>query len=134
MNYYIGQKAEFSKTISESDVYTFAEVTGDFNPVHIDCVKASKTIFKKQIVHGLLSASLISTVIGTKMPGNGTIYLSQNLKFIKPVFIHDTLTAEVEIIDIQDNKRAKLKTQVFNQNSNLVIDGDAVVFLPDEFT
>ena len=131
MDYYIGQKDEFSKTITESDIYAFAGVSGDFNPVHVDCVKAAQTVFKKQIAHGLLSASLISTVIGTKMPGNGTIYLGQNLKFIKPVFIHDTLTAEVEITDIQDNKRATLKTQVFNQNFEMVIDGEATVILPN---
>jgi 3-hydroxybutyryl-CoA dehydratase len=129
MKYYIGQKASFSKTISESDVYLFAGISGDFNSLHINKVEAEKSQFGERIVPGILTVSLISTVLGTIFPGNGTIYLEQNAKFIKPVKIGDTLTAIVEMIDINGN-RAILKTDVVNQNKILVLEGSAKIKLP----
>lgn len=122
----VGDKASFSKTVGEGDVYGFAGITGDFNPVHVNEVFASGTRFKKRIAHGMLSASLISTVIGTKLPGANTIYLSQEVKFTGPVYIGDTLTAEVEVLEKKEEKRIlTLKTTVVNQEGKMVVDGQA---------
>jgi 3-hydroxybutyryl-CoA dehydratase len=129
MKFEVGQKASFTKTISESDVYLFAGITGDFNPVHINAVAAEKSLFKKRVVHGALTSSLISTVLGTILPGNGTIYLEQNSKYVAPAYINDTLTAQVEIIKIEENK-AMLGTYVFNQSGEKIMVGTAKVKLP----
>lgn len=129
MSYIVGQKDSFSKTISESDVYLFAGISGDFNSVHINECMAHNSKFGKRIVHGALLNSFISTVLGTKLPGEGTIYISQNSRFIKPVFIGDTITALVEIVQIDEGK-AVLKTQITNQDNVLVVDGTANVLLP----
>ena len=124
----IGDKSSFSKTISESDIYTFAGVTGDLNPVHINAEYAKNSMFKQRIAHGFLCGALISTVMGTQLPGNGTIYLSQNMNFKAPVNIGDTITATVEILEKRDDKKIlKCKTTVSNQDGTLVIDGDATV-------
>lgn len=130
MDYYVGQRAEVQKTIAEADIRNFAEVSGDFNPLHMDEKEAEKSIFGKRIAHGFLGGSLISTVIGTKMPGPGTVYISQTMEFKAPVYIGDTLRAEVAIVEIINRKRARLRTQVFNQNEVCVICGEAVVRLP----
>lgn len=132
MNFYIGQNDFFIKKVNEEDVIAFAQISGDFNPVHIDKKKAEESIFGKQVAHGMYTAALISKVIGMQMPGEGTIYLSQNCKFLKPVFIGDELKVYVEILSIGDKNRAKLKTSVFNQNEELVLDGVAEVLLPKE--
>lgn len=127
----INQTAQFSKTISESDIYMFAGITGDYNPAHINEFYAKNTIFKERIAHGILSAGLISSVIGTQLPGPGTIYASQTLKFIAPVKIGDTVTAKVKVIDISTEKnRIKLETCCYNQNEKLVLQGEAVVLPP----
>lgn len=130
MNYSIGQTAHFSKTISETDVYNFAGICGDFNPVHINKVEAEKSIFGKPVVHGALVASFISTAIGMYLPGPGTIYMKQESKFLRPVYFGDTITAMVEIVSIDERNRATLKTQVINQKNECVIDGTALVKLP----
>lgn len=130
MNYYVGQNAVFSKTISESDIYNFAGICGDFNPVHVNAVAAGKSIFEKRIAHGLLGASLTSTVLGMYLPGPGTIYLSQSLEFSSPVYIGDTLSAKVTITQITEKGRATLDTIVLNQNGKEVITGKATVKLP----
>ena len=122
----VGDTASFSKTISEADIYAFAGITGDFNPVHVNEEFAKKGRFKKRIAHGMLSASLISTVIGTDLPGANTIYLSQEVKFTAPVYIGDTLTAEAEVVEKREDKRIlTLKTTVVNQEGKLVVDGQA---------
>ena len=127
----IGDVAEFSKTVSESDIYLYAGLTGDFNPAHINEDYAKKTFFKTRIAHGMLSAGFISTVIGNKLPGTGTIYVAQNLSFLAPVRIGDTITANVEVIDIMHEKnRARLKTTCFNQEGTQVLNGEAVVSPP----
>lgn len=127
----IGEKEYFEKTISEADIYLFAGISGDMNPAHISEEYAKKTIFGERIVHGMLSSSLISTVIGMKLPGPGTIYVSQNLKFLTPVRINDTIKAEVEVIEkITEKNRIKLRTRVINQNNTVVIDGFAWVMPP----
>lgn len=124
----LGDQAAFSKTISETDVYQFAGVSGDFNPMHVDAVYASRSRFGQRIAHGLLSASLISTVIGMYLPGPGTVYLSQSLKFLAPVYLGDTLTARVEVIEkISEKKRLRLKTTCTNQEDRTVIEGEALV-------
>lgn len=124
----IGQTASFSKTISEADVYLFAGVTGDMNPVHIDEIYAKSTRFKNRIVHGMLSAGLISAVIGTRLPGPGSIYVSQTLNFLAPVNFYDTITATVEVSEIiHDRNRVRLKTICTNQNGVVVTGGEAVM-------
>lgn len=132
MKYEVGQKASFSKTISDYDVYAFAGISGDFNPVHVNDVEASKSMFKQRIAHGILSLSFISTVIGQRLPGEGTIYLSQNAKFLKPVLIGDTITATVEVAEIREKGRLLLKTYVTNQDGEKVVDGEALVIAPRE--
>ena len=102
---YSGQEAKLTKVISDEDIHVFAELSGDHNPVHLDDEYASKTVFKKRIAHGFLTASLISTVIATKLPGPGSIYLKQSLKFIAPVFVGETVEAKVKVIDINLEKK-----------------------------
>ena len=124
----VGEKASITKTFTEQDVFLFAELSGDFNPIHIDKDFAEKTFFKQRIAHGFLVGSLLSTIIGTKLPGHGTIYLSQALNFKAPVFLGDTIYAEVEIIEkITAKSRLKLKTVCCNQKGVVVIEGEALV-------
>ena len=122
----IGDTASFSKTITDSDIKIFAGITGDFNPVHINREFAKDTIFKDRIAHGMLVASLFSTVLGTQLPGEGAIYAGQEMKFIKPVYLDDTITATVTVteIDIEKN-RVTLETIASNQNKDIVIKGFA---------
>lgn len=127
-NYYIGQQGTFSKTLMQSDVYNFAGICGDFNPIHMDAQVAARSYFGKQVCHGMLTASLISTVIGNIMPGNGSVYLEQNTKFLKPVYFGDTITAVVEIFEIDEEKSIlTLKTEEYNQINELVVEGTAKV-------
>ena len=127
----VGDTAKFSKTISESDVYLFAGITGDLNPAHVNEDYAKDTYFKTRIAHGMLSASFISTVIGTMLPGPGTIYMRQEVSFLAPVKIGDTVTAIVEVADIMtDKKKVRLKTYCINQDNKTVVDGEALVSPP----
>jgi 3-hydroxybutyryl-CoA dehydratase len=125
----VGEAAEFAKTVSESDVYLYAGVSGDFNPAHINEAYAQKTFFKNRIAHGMIAAGFISTVLGTKLPGPGTIYLRQELNFLAPVRIGDTITARVEVSEIRE-KSVRLKTTCFNQDNTTVLDGEAIVSPP----
>ncbi len=127
----VGEKAEFSKTVSEADVYLFAGVTGDFNPAHVNEAYAKTTFFKTRIAHGLLAAGFISSVMAMKLPGPGTIYLRQELDFKAPVKFGDTITAQVEVLEImKEKKRVRLKTTCINQDGTVVLDGEAVVTPP----
>ncbi|MDY0038823.1 MAG: MaoC family dehydratase [Desulforhabdus sp.] len=127
----VGDSAEFAKTVSESDIYLFAGVTGDFNPAHINEVYASKSFFQTRIAHGLLAAGFISAVLGMQLPGPGTIYVSQKLSFLAPVRIGDTITARVEVTEVLfEKRRVKLKTTCFNQEGTIVLDGQATVCPP----
>jgi len=127
----IGDSAQISKTITESDIELFATATGDFNPVHLDQAYAEKTMFKGRIAHGLLSVGLLSAVLGTIFPGHGTIYLSQEIKFLAPVRIGDTITARVEVLElISEKNRARFRTSCTNQDGKLVADGIAWVMPP----
>lgn len=127
----IGQTASFSKTITEYDVYTFAGVTGDLNPAHINESFAQQTQFHGRIAHGMLSAGLISAVIGMQLPGPGTIYLGQELAFRAPVHIGDTVTATVTVRSLNPERgRAELDTICTNQDGIQVVTGTAKVMLP----
>ena len=127
----VGDSAEWSRTVTEHDIKLFAEATGDFNPVHLDQSYAEKTFFKGRIAHGLLSLGYISTVLGNILPGHGTIYLSQEVKFLAPVRIGDTITARVEIMElIPEKNRVKFKTICLNQEGKIVLDGTAWVMPP----
>ncbi|AYE33909.1 MaoC family dehydratase [Clostridium septicum] len=127
----IGDKDFFQKTISESDVYLYAGITGDLNSAHINEVEAEKSMFKGRIVHGMLTAGLISTALGMKLPGPGTIYLGQELKFTAPVRFGDTIKAEIEVIEKNEEKNIiKLKTTCTNQDNKIVLTGIATAMPP----
>ena len=127
----VGDTAKFSKTISESDIYLFAGITGDLNPAHVNEDYAKNTFFKTRIAHGMLSASFISAVIGTMLPGPGTVYMRQEVSFLAPVKIGDTVTAIVEVAEIMaDQKKVRLKTYCINQEDKTVVDGEAIVSPP----
>ena len=129
----LGDSASFTKTVSEHDVYTYAGVSGDFNPAHVNEVEAQKGMFGKRIAHGMLSAGFISTVLGTQLPGPGTIYMGQELRFTKPVFFGDTITATVTVAElIPEKNRAILDTVCTNQNGEVVIKGKATVMPPKD--
>ena len=129
----LGDSASFTKTVSEHDVYTYAGVSGDFNPAHVNEVEAQKGMFGKRIAHGMLSAGFISTVLGTQLPGPGTIYMGQELRFTKPVFFGDTITATVTVAElIPEKNRAILGTVCTNQNGEVVIKGKATVMPPKD--
>ncbi len=129
MLYQVGQKASISKTILAKDVEMFAQVSLDTNPIHLDEEYAKKTVFGRRIAHGIISAGLISATLANRLPGEGTVYLGQELKFNKPVFLGDTLTAEVEIVEVvrPDKGIYKLRTDVKNQNGDVVTSGFATV-------
>jgi len=119
---HVGQTAQFGKTISESDIYLYAGITGDQNPAHINESYARETFFKTRIAHGMLCAGLISTVLGNRLPGYGTIYIRQELNFLAPVRIGDTITARAEVVEIISAKnRVRLKTDCINQDGILVM-------------
>jgi len=128
MEYRIGQIATISKTVSDKDVKQFAKLVGDKNPIHIDDEFAKNTQFGKRIVHGMFGASLISAVLGMKLPGPGVIYLSQSLQFTAPVFIGDKITAQVIVVKIREDKPIiTMETNCINQNDEIVIKGEAIL-------
>lgn len=126
----IGDKASFTRTIRSEDIYTYAEVSGDDNPVHIDETYAKNSIFGERIAHGFHIGSFISATIGKYLPGNGTIYLSQSMQFRAPVKIGDVITANVEIIGFPKDNRVLLKTICTRQDGKEVITGEALVIPP----
>lgn len=127
----VGQSADFSKTILDNDIYTFAGITGDFNPAHVNEEYSKGSQFGGRICHGMLSAGLISTVIGMQLPGPGTVYLGQNLKFVAPVYPGDTITATVSVKSIDKTKnRIVLDTVCTNQKGETVLVGEAKVMPP----
>ena len=124
----VGDTASFTKTVTEADIMNFAEVSGDFNPVHVDAEFASQSMFKERIAHGMLSASYISALLGNQLPGPNTLYLGQTLNFKNPVKIGDTVTATVTVTEKRDDKRIlKLDTTVTNQRGDVVVDGGCVM-------
>ncbi len=129
-DFHVGQRASFAKTITEADLALFVAITGDTNPLHVDDTFARRTFFRGRIAHGLLSGSLVSTVIGTLLPAAGAIYRSQRFDFLRPVRIGDTLTAWVEVTAVDPTaERLALATWIDNQDGDAVIRGEAEVSL-----
>ncbi|MEI4769820.1 MaoC family dehydratase [Psychrobacillus sp. FJAT-51614] len=133
MNYFVGQTASFSRTVTETDIVMFAGLSGDYNPVHVDKEYADDTRFGKRIAHGLLTTSFLSRLLGMELPGKGSVYLEQSLKFLKPVFIGDTITASAEILEIdQDRGILRLETICRKQDNTVVLKGEAKMMMPKE--
>jgi 3-hydroxybutyryl-CoA dehydratase len=127
----VGDAAEFAKTVTETDIYLYAGITGDFNPAHVNEVYAKNTFFKTRIAHGMLTAGFISAIIANELPGPGTIYLKQDLSFLAPVRIGDTITGRVEILEIiAEKNRVRLKTTCSNQDGVVVLSGEGLVSPP----
>jgi len=126
----MGMTAMVAKTITEADIFAYAGLSGDFNPMHVNEEFAKDTFFKGRIAHGMLSASFISTVLGMKLPGPGCVYVTQSLRFKAPVRIGDTVTARVEVIAIQAEKRFVTLSTVCSVAGKTVIEGEAVVMVP----
>lgn len=127
----VGQKDVIVKTITAADIHQFAHLTGDLNPLHTDHAFAKGTRFGEPIAQGMLAASVISAAIGTKLPGPGTIYLSQELRFLKPVKVGDTVIARIEVTErIREKNRVRLRTTLHNQRGEQVIEGSALVVPP----
>lgn len=126
----VGMSAAHSKTVTESDIAMFAEVSGDNNPLHLDEAFAKTTQFKGRIAHGMLSAGFISTVLGTKLPGPGAVYLSQNLRFTAPVRIGDTVTARAEITQVNAGRKRVTLATTCSVDGKVVIEGEALVMVP----
>ena len=128
MNFKVGDSAETTRTIEQADIQAFADVTGDHNPVHVDKTFAQTTRFGRTIAHGMLTASLISAVLANTLPGPGSVYLGQTLKFIAPVFPGDQITARVTVKEIREDKAiVKLETICVNQRDEIVIRGEATI-------
>lgn len=122
----LGQRAGVERTITQADIQTFADLTGDRNPVHLDEAWAAQTRFGGRIAHGMLTAGLFSTVLGMHLPGPGAIYLGQSLRFRAPVRPGDTITATAEVIElVAEKRRVRLRTTAVNQHGETVLDGDA---------
>ena len=126
----VGDKASVTKQITDDDIRAFADLTGDYNPVHLDDKFAAGTRFGRRIAHGMISAGLISSVLANKLPGTGTVYLSQSLSFVAPVFPGDTVTAQVTVTKVREDKPiVTLETVCTNQQNETVIRGEAVVLV-----
>ena len=128
----VGQRASFAKTVEERDIQLFAAVSGDRNPVHLDAEYAAGTLFKERIAHGMFSGALISAAIACELPGPGTIYLGQQLRFTRPVKLGESLKVELEILEKLPKNRVRIATRVFNQNDEQVVDGEAEVLAPKQ--
>ena len=127
----VGDKAAFSRTVTDDDIQAFARVSGDTQPLHLDDAFASKTRFKKRIAHGMISAAYISAALGTKLaPGAVVVYLGQTMRFRLPVGIGDTITAECEVTAVDPDRRIiTIRTDCKNQNGDAVVTGEATVLL-----
>ena len=126
----VGDNGYIEKTVTETDVYMYAGITGDFSWLHVNEKRAQQGHFKTRVVHGMLLIGLISTVIGNRMPGAGTIYESQNITFLRPCYINDTIRAQTEVIELMDRGRVKLRTICTNHNDKVLLEGEAIVIPP----
>lgn len=126
----VGDAAEFAKTVTETDIYLYAGITGDFNPAHVNEEYAKNTFFKTRIAHGMLTAGFISAIIANQLPGPGTIYLKQELSFLAPVRIGDTITGRVEVLELMEKNKVRLKTTCTNQQGVVVLEGEGLVSPP----
>ncbi len=127
----INDSGSFTKTITEKDVFAFADVSGDFNPLHIDDEYAKKTRYGRRIAHGILMAGIISTVLGSEIPGVGTVFVELHIRFLKPVFFDDTITANAIVTEIINPKRMRLMVYCVNQDGADVAIGNAIVVPPE---
>lgn len=128
----VGQTASIRKTMTEADIGVFAGLTGDFNPIHMDADFAARTRFKSRIAHGMLTAGLISHVLGMRLPGTGAIYLSQTLRFSAPVRAGDTIEARAEVIELLPaQRRVRLRTLCTNQRGETVLQGEALMLMEE---
>ena len=130
MDYYIGQNVIISREVKREDVEKYAELSGDFNPIHLDESYAKETRFGSCIAHGMLSGAYISAILGTEFPGEGTVYISQNLKFLKPIFIGKRIKIKIEIKDIVKKRKAVIETEIRDEEDGLLVAGEAEVLLP----
>ncbi|MDQ0256915.1 3-hydroxybutyryl-CoA dehydratase [Evansella vedderi] len=129
----IGEEASFSRTVTETDIVLFAGLSGDYNPVHVDKEYAKDTRFGQRIAHGILTTTFLSRLLGMELPGPGAIYLDQTLKFKKPVFIGDTITAKAIITEVDENRRIlTLSTICTNQENKVVLEGSGRMMVPEE--
>jgi len=126
----VGDRADFTKTVTETDLTLFTGISGDFNPYHVDEVTSSGSRFGGRVVHGMLTSSFICTVLGMRLPGPGTIHLEQKLRFLAPVRPGDTVTAEVEVLELLPRNRVRLRTQCRKQDGTTVVEGEALVIAP----
>lgn len=130
-SYFVGQTATLTHAFSQADVEAYAALSGDNNPVHVDAEYAAGTRFGRRIVHGMLAASLFSTILGTLLPGKGALYLGQELRFKKPIFPDDELVATVELTAIREDKPiGTFRTTLVGPTGDLAIEGEAVLYLP----
>lgn len=129
-NLQLGQIASYVRTVKEADVLAFSSISGDYNPIHLDPVFASKTIFRNRIVHGMFTGALISAAVSCKLPGPGTIYLAQNLIFNKPAKINDTLTVYLKILEKLPKFKVRISTCVHNQEGDILVEGEAKIIAP----
>ena len=127
----VGQSATYTRQVTDADVMSFAKITGDFNPVHVDEAAAAKSRFGGRIAHGMLSAGLVSAAIANTLPGPGAIYLGQTMKFTAPVRIHDTITVTLAVTELLSKNRVKLSTVCRNQNGDMVLDGEATILMDE---
>lgn len=127
----LGMTASYEQTITDKDVKKFAELSGDYNPIHIDDEYAKNSRFKRKIAHGLISASFFSALFGTKLPGEGCVYVSQNLNFKRPVYINDTVKATVTIKQIDEKRRRLIFDTVCTVKNHVVISGEAEIYIPE---
>lgn len=128
----VGDRASVTKTITEDDIQTFGDLTGDHNPLHFDDEHARRTRFRRPISHGMLTGSLFSSIIAHQLPGEGAIYLSQSLRFVAPVFAGDTITAELTVTRVREDKQIiTLEGVARNQRGEVVITGESVVLVED---
>jgi len=128
----IGDSATYTRTLTEEELVLFAAVSGDVNPVHLDKEYASKSLFKERIAHGMWSGALISAALATVIPGPGTVYLEQSLNFKRPVKLEDTLTIKLTVLRKEERNRVVFECEVINQDSDLVVTGEAKVIAPSE--
>jgi len=127
----VGMTASYAKTITETDIVLFADISGDVNPVHLNEEFATETMFEGRIAHGMLTASFISTVLGTKLPGPGCIYLRQDLRFLAPVRPGDTVHSQITITDVNAEKKRVYAHTVCRVGDTSVVEGEATLFVPN---
>lgn len=128
----VGQKATFVRQVTEREVQLFAEVSGDRNPVHLDADYAAGTAFRERIAHGMLTGAFVSAAIASTLPGPGSVYVGQSLRFLRPVKLGDTLTVELEVLEKLPKNRVRISTRVLGSNGKVVVDGEAEVLAPSE--